>query len=205
MDSTIVAALISAVSSIVIALLGMGSSTASASGRPGSHGGYAIPKRNRWIWLIVATIFVAWLIFSALFIHWDIAGTSGLAIPVVVLILSVAFPIRPWSAAAISLFLFPFAFAAEPLGKWQHGISFENHLEPNVLGVYLGIAFATALFAWLITRWRVRSYRTLSHDLHASPISSVFANEFSELAKLHQAGVLSDDEFTRAKNKLLSE
>lgn len=205
MDSTIVAALISAVSSIVVALLGMGSSTASVSGRPGSTGTYAIPKRNRWIWIIVTCIFVAWLIFSALFIHWDIAGASGLAIPVVVLLLSVAFPIRPWSAAAISLFLFPFAFAAEPLGKWKHGISFQNHLEPNLVGIYLGVAFGTALFAWLITRWRARSYRTINHDLQASPISSAFAKEFSELANLHRAGVLSDEEFTRAKNKLLSE
>jgi hypothetical protein len=205
MDSTIVAALISAVSSIVVALIGLGSSTANAPGVPGSTGTYAIPKRNRWIWLVVTTIFVAWLIVSALFIHWDVAGTSGLAIPIVVLILSVAFPIRPWSAAAISLFLFPFAFVAEPLGKWQNGISFQNHLDPNVVGVYLGLAFGSALVAWLVTRWRVRSYRTISHDLQGPPISSAFAKEFSELAKLHQAGVLSDEEFTRAKNKLLSE
>jgi hypothetical protein len=204
MDSTIIAALISAVASIFVALLGMGSSPASVSGRDGSTRTYAIPKRNRWIWSVVVFILAAWMVCAALFLHWDIAGASGLAIPFVIWFLSLTFPIRPSSAAAATLFLFPFAFAAEPVGKWRHGISFQNHLDTNVLGVYLGAAFGTALFAWLITRWRRRSYLTTDYDAQTPTISGAFAKEFSELAELNRAGVLSDEEFIRAKNKLLS-
>ncbi len=35
-------------------------------------------------------------------------------------------------------------------------------------------------------------------------LSSSLAKELAELAHLHQTGVISDDEFTRAKSKLLS-
>ena len=205
MDSTIVASLIAAAASIIVALLGKGSSPASAPGRRGSTPSHAIPRRNRRIWTITVCILVTWMVFAALFLHWDLAGMSVLAIPPVMWILSAAFPIQPSSAAAAALFLFPFAFSAEPIGKWRRGIHFDNHFDPSVVGAFVGIAFGTALIAWLITRWRARSYWTTNHDEQPPPSSSTLAKGLSELSELHRAGVLSDEEFTRAKNKLLSE
>lgn len=205
MDSTIVASLVSAAASVIVALLSKSGSSASAPGRHSSTPSYAIPKRNRRIWTITVCVFVTWMVFAALFLHWDLAGMSVLAIPPVIWLLSSAFPIQPSSAAAVALFLFPFAFSAEPIGKWRRGISFENHFEPSAVGAYVGIAFGTALIAWLITRWRAKSYWTTNHDEQPPPSSSTLAKELSEVSELHRAGVLSDEEFTRAKDKLLSE
>ena len=78
------------------------------------------------------------MLFAALFLHWDLAGLSVLAIPVVVWTFSVAFPIRPAIAAAVALFLFPFGFSAEPIGKWRRGMIFDNHFDPGVVAALWG-------------------------------------------------------------------
>lgn len=200
MDSTIIASLISAAASIVVALISRGNTPGRAPGRT------AIPKRNQRIWIATVCILVAWMSFAALFLHWDLAGTtSTLAVPLVTWFLAAAFPIQPGRAAAVPLFLFPFAFLAEPIGKWRRGISFENHFEPVAVAALVGIALATALIAWLIARWRIGSACAADDGEPPPAISGPLAKGLAELAELHRAGVLSDDEFTRAKNKLLSE
>jgi hypothetical protein len=204
MDSTIVASLISAAASIIVALLSKGGAQTSAPGRRSSTPAYAIPKRNRVIWIIAVCILMYRMGYAALFLHWDEAGMGVLAIPLVMWILSAVFPIQPSSAAAVTLFLFPFAFSAEPIGKWRRGINFENHFEPSVVGAFVSIAFGTAFIAWLIARWRARSYWIANLDEQQPTSSSTLAKGLSELAELHRTGVLSDEEFTRAKNKLLS-
>lgn len=144
--------------------------------------------------------------FAALFLHWDLAGTtSTLAVPLVTWVLAAAFPIQPGTAASVALFLFPLAFLAEPIGKWRRGISFENHFEPVTVAAFVGIALATALIAWLIARWRIRSSWATPGVEAPGAISSTIAKGLAELAELHRKGVLSDEEFARAKNKLLSE
>lgn len=205
MDSTIVASLIAATASIVVAMLNRDRAPAGGTGRVAPAPAYTIPKRNLRIWTIAVGILIAWMVFAALFLHWDLAGSSFLAIPLVIWILSAAAPIKPSSAAATALFLFPFAFAAEPVGKWRRGMHFESHFEFSVVATYIGLAFGTALIAWLIAAWRGRANRTVSHDEQVLPGSSALARGLAELAELHRAGVLSDEEFARAKGKLLSE
>jgi hypothetical protein len=200
MDSTIIASLISAVASVVVALISKGGTSARAPEQA------AAPRRNVRIWIATICILIAWMSFAALFLHWDTAGvTSILAVPLVTWILAAAFPIQPGIAAAVPLFLFPLAFLAEPIGKWRRGINFENHFEPVTVAAFVGTGFATALIAWLIARWRIRSSWATVEVKQQSAISSTIAKGLSELAELHRAGVLSDEEFTRAKNKLLSE
>ena len=205
MDSTIVASLVSATASIVVAILNRDRAPARGTGRVAPTPGYTIPKRNRRIWTIAVGILIGWMVFAALFLHWDLAGSSVLAIPLVIWILAAAAPIKPSNAAAIALFLFPFAFAAEPIGKWRRGMHFENHFEFSVVATYIALAFGTALIAWLIATWRGRANRTANRDEQALPGSSALARGLAELAELHRAGVLSDEEFARAKGKLLSE
>ena len=205
MDSTIVASIISAAASVAVALLGKGGSPGTPLGPNRLARAYAIPERNRRIWTIVVCVLVVWMVFAALFLHWDLAGMTVLAIAPVMWILSAAFPIRPSNAAALALFLFPLAFSAEPIGKWRRGISFDNHFEPGIVGTFVAIAFGTALITWLLARWRTRHYCATNYEDQQLPRSSTLAKGLSELAELHKAGVLSDEEFTRAKNKLLSE
>lgn len=210
------AALISAAASVVVALVAKGRSPEGAEGthhrssaEPGAH-------RNRTVWLVVMCAFVAWLLFSALFVHWDVAAMSGFAIPPVVWGLSLARPIRPLNAAAAALFLLPFAYAAEPLGKWRRGIGIENHLEAAVLLSYLAVASGTASVAWLLTRWRLKHLSLAQSALSGAPDANVppttdrlspsteLAKSLAEIADLHRAGILSDDEFTQAKRRLLN-
>jgi len=200
MDSTIIASLISAVASVLVALISRGSTRARALEQA------AIPRRNQKIWIATVCVLVAWMSFAALFLHWDLAGTtSTLAVPLVTWVLAAAFPIQPGNAAAVPLFLFPLAFLAEPIGKWRRGIDFENHFEPVTVAAFVGIALATASIAWVIARWRIRSSWATVDVEPPVAISNTIAKGLSELADLHRTGVLSDEEFTRAKSKLLSE
>lgn len=198
-DSTIIASLISAGASIIVAFI------SKKDGSPRISEQVTTQRRNRRIWITTVCILVAWMTFAALFLHWDLAGvTSTLAVPLVTWILAASFPIQPGKAAAVPLFLFPFAFLAEPIGKWRRGIEFQNHFAPSTVTIFIGIGFATALIAWLIARWRMRSLLT-NHEAEQSPsISSPIGKELLELADLHKAGVLTDQEFARAKDKLLS-
>lgn len=200
MDSTIIAALISAVASIVVALI----SNASSSGVETGHRNLLIPRRNQRMWIIAVSVLLGWLIFAALFLHWDLAGMSVLAIPVVMWIFAAAFPIRPSIAVAAVLFLFPFAFTAEPIGKWRRGINFENHFDAGTVGAFVGIAFGTALITWIIAWWRSKSFPKATRDEQLAPNSGALAKDLSKLAALHKAGALTEDEFVRAKEKLLS-
>jgi hypothetical protein len=201
MDSTIVAALISAISSIVVAILG----SASSAGKTNPESRLAIPNRNRKIWVVSSIVLLSWTIYAALFLHWDLAEMSVLLIPVVVLVCSLAFPVKPTTASATALFLFPFAFAAEPIGKWKRGMIFDNHFEPTAIAVYVAIAFGTAFVAWLINRYRIRSFRVSTAVEEQSELNSSLAKEIADMAKLHREGILSDEEFKKAKSKLLSE
>lgn len=201
MDSTIVSSIISAISSILIAIIGKNVS----EGKTNSGGVITIPKRNNKYWFICTFVLVCWMIFATLFLHWDIAGASVLLIPIIILIMSAVFPIKPTSAAAISLFLFPFAFVAEPIGKLRQNMNFYNHFEPKVIGFFVSLAFGTAFFAWLITRFRARSYRSSLQEDPKTPHNSLLALQLSEIATLHEKGILSDEEFTKAKKKIISE
>lgn len=199
MDSTIIAALISAVAYVVVALAGKAASPARTPGRP------IAPRRNRRIWVVSVCILASWMFFAALFLHSDTAGiTSILAVPLVTWILAAAFPIQPGRAAAVPLLLFPLAFLAEPISKWRGGMNFENHFAPKALVFFVGIGFVTALIAWIIARWRMRSSWATVHVEQSPTISSTIAKGLSELADLHRTGVLSTEEFILAKNKLLS-
>ncbi|WP_347331721.1 SHOCT domain-containing protein [Marinimicrobium locisalis] len=200
MDSTIIAALISAAASIVAAIIG----NARSSGAEKGHPNLLIPRRNQRMWIIAVSVLLGWLIFAALFLHWDLAGMSVLAIPVVMWTFAAAFPIRPSIAVAAVLFLFPLAFTAEPIGKWRRGMSFDNHFDAGVVGTFVGIAFGTALITWIIAWWRSKSLPRETRDEQLAPNSGTLAKDLSELSALHKAGALTEEEFVRAKEKLLS-
>lgn len=211
MDSTIAAALISAMASLLVALLGhAGARTHNAAPSPMPVTGHL--PRNRLIWMITAGLTFAWTVYAAFFLHWDLAGMSLLLIPVVVWALAVAFPISPWNAAAISLLLFPFAFMAEPIGKWRRGISSQNHFEAGVLAICVAAGFGTALIAAALCWWRGRaiSRKALPDALPSAfpgqppSVSTPLARELADLAELHRTGVLTDEEFARTKAKLIS-
>src|SRR5262245_6925038 len=92
----IVAALISAASAIVVALISRMPATRTATGeyvprlKGASHG--------KW----VAAIFVlaAWLVISPIAIHHDFPGFNAFALPVLTVIVAAVWPVNGWEAAA---------------------------------------------------------------------------------------------------------
>ena len=210
MDPSIIGALISAAASIVVALIGK--STSARSTRRGKlQRAYTTPSRNKRIWIITVSVLSLWILLSPPLIHWDWGGLNFFLLPIVTLSLSAVCPIKPSSAAATVLVLYPINFLMEPLAKSLQGISAANHADPVSIAILLGFAFVNAIGSWALARWRRRGFtesmeptvevETIPSQSHLG--GSSLADEIAKLEKLHESGVLSDDEFQKAKKRLL--
>lgn len=200
--SAIIAAAISAVASIIVAIVGRPRPSPSESGRRVIT--YSFPERHARIWAVAVAMLVAWMVLAPLFVHWDLAAVSILIVPLALWILAAAVPISPSVPPALALLLLPLAFLSEPIAKWRHGVSTVNHFEPAALGILLAVAFGSAAIAWLLARWRASAYRSATTSGQAPEAPAAWTKDLAELARLHRSGELSDDEFARAKDKLLS-
>ena len=211
MDSSIVAALISASSSIILAVISRAHDRQYARQHPDSSPRYRVVTQHRALWCTVIGLLVTGVVSAAFTLHHDLAAGSMLVVPLVLWILSTAAPIRPAYAAAIALLICPLAFAAEPLAKWHRGSLFDNHFESAALVFLVGYAFTVAMITWGINRWRVR--RPIAAGDDQSPLvaphpvmqgTHTLTKGLAELADLHRDGILTDEEFGRSKDKLIS-
>jgi hypothetical protein len=207
MDSTIVASLISAAASIITAII----STRPRSTDKASVKGYYYRPVKKLPWIITLFLLIVWLVSSPILIHWDIAGLNIFVIIIVSLVLAFSFPIRPTAAAAIVLILHPVNFFLEDLGKFFHGVSpnfpFSEHVGVDISSVILllSIYFANAIIVSIVCSWRGRVPLT-GHRIESSAkknASHIISEEVERLADLHSRGVLSDEEFRAAKNRIL--
>jgi hypothetical protein len=208
---SIVTAFISAAASVIVALIGK-SSPARARRRGEPQRVYIIPSTNKRVWITSILILSLWLLLSPTLIHWDLAGSNFFLIFIVTLVLSYIWPIRPWGAAAVVLMLYSVNFFMEPLGWWVHGISIS--FNPNDLGYFLlvlGLGFVNTVGSWSLARWRGRKFAEIAEaetkaettGTESHPITTLLADEIAKLSKLRESGALSDEEFQKAKNKLL--
>ena len=137
MDSSvasIVAACISAVASVIVALIGK-SSPARAKRRGEPQCVYIIPSTNKRVWTVGILILSLWLLLSPTVIHWDWADTNFIIIAIVTLLLSGISPIRPSGAAAVVLMLYAANFFMVPIGWWLQDVSIS--FRPRDLGYFL--------------------------------------------------------------------
>jgi len=200
--SAIIAAAISAVASVIVAILGRPRPSPPESGRRVTT--YSFPERHARIWVVAVTVLVAWTVLAPLFLHWDVAGLSIVIVPVALWILSASVPISPPVPPALALLLLPLAFLSEPIAKWRHGVSTVNHFEPAALGILLAVAFGSAAIAWLLARWRASAFGSTTPSSQKPEAPAAWTKDLADLAKLHRTGELSDEEFARAKDKLLA-
>lgn len=121
---------------------------------------------------------LAFAIFSGS-AHADVAGSRQLVVT------------RTLLASALRV-------AAQLRRSWSIPVS------ARLVGAYVGVAFGAALVAWLLSRLRRKGHWTTSPEAAMPASSATLAQNLTELAELHRAGSLSDEEFARAKNKLLS-
>ena len=81
-------------------------------------------KSNTVWWTIVISVFAIFIIFAGIFIHHDLPSMLGLVgIPVVVIILALAVPAKPWTAAAFTFGVSTIAFLTEFVIKVVNGNS----------------------------------------------------------------------------------
>lgn len=150
MEPSIIAAIISIIGSIIVALIGR----IPISRHDKSKIRISARYRGKKPWLIIMSVLVLWLLLSPPLIHWDWGGINFFLIPIVTLLASVIWPIKPFSAASTVLILYPFNFLMEPFGKLTSGVSTAGHLEPGYIASVLVMAFINALLAGALCRWR---------------------------------------------------
>ncbi len=219
MSDTVLAALISAGASILVAILSKNVESRKAR-QPHDTSSLALrtsSKINIRRWYVASAIFLLWLAVSPAFLHHDLAGENFLLIPVVTIVLALFVPISPLSAAWISLALFAANFVIGPLSNRLHGSQYDTAFiyEARERGKQLSIlwiGFGTAAVASSICYFRLKfrgviGSRPVSADdrnsVHPVDAPLGLAAELEKLAHMRAAGTLSDDEFRRAKKKLL--
>src|SRR5262249_40388532 len=128
MSDTVLAALISAGASILVAILSKSVESRKDS-RPRDAWQYAVraaSKVNIRRWYVASAILLIWLAVSPAFLHHDLAGTNFLLIPFVTVVLAIAIPISPLRAAWIVLALFAANFVIGPLSNQLHGSAYDT-------------------------------------------------------------------------------
>jgi len=204
MESSIIAALITAIASIVVALIGKSA--------PGSkkqiHEALSFRYGGSKTWVVVIVALVLWILVSVVFISERLGVLNWFLIAIVTLLLSVVAPIRPMYAAAVVLILYSENFFMHDVHILLGGRYYRSPDYLAVLEGALAAGFAVALVVGLLCRWRGRIAHaagvSVSEPEQDSPqISVLLGDELSKLARLHEAGALTDEEFQKAKNRVL--
>jgi len=204
MSDSIVAALISAVSSVLIAYISKGKISKS----PEKAGIYNVPNWRSKVWIIVLSMLLIWLALSPALIHHDLAGTNFFVIMFVTFVLALAAPIKPINSASIVLALYASNYVLGPLSNRLAGSRYDARYEVSLEGVlvFIGIAFANALIIYgvcaLFARRAVSKNSSILNDVNTDDLS--LTSELERLGQLHEDGVLDTKEFKQAKAKLLA-
>lgn len=113
-------------------------------------------KSNTTWWTTVMGLFALLVIFAGFFVHHDLPTAIGLfGIPVVVIILALTRPTKPWTAAAFVFGVSTIAFLTEFVVKLAQGQSIA--LAPNDHWLPFWLLFIAAIYASLgavICWWR---------------------------------------------------
>jgi hypothetical protein len=217
---TIVAAIISAVASVIVALISRGTPPAQTDRTSETSEPSALsPHSARKGWTILLAVLVPWIVLSPPLIHHDFPGINLFVIVGVTILASAVWPIRPLPAAAIVLALHPVNFFMEPVARMiHHMLGPMSGLDSSKITFLVSIFFANALAVAGICYWRRKSSFAMPLTTSAAPVrkgeevpqstsgvhaSTSLASELKGLASLHAEGKLSDEEFRRAKERLL--
>lgn len=210
MSDTVLSALIGAVTSIVVAFIG----------RQTAHGerleARTIPGRKLppSAWVVTLAVLALWLLITPGAIHHDLAGTNFLLIPIVLVILALARPIRPLTAGWVSLLIFSANFVLGPLGNRLAGSSYDTAFGGKFSRLWpmLLLGFVTAVVVAGLCAWRLRRPEAPFPEAESTTqksqekeglTDSALTTALERLAALHTEGKLSDDEFRAAKKRLL--
>jgi putative oligomerization/nucleic acid binding protein len=212
---SIIAALISAVASVIVALISKKSAASETNNTPVATGAR---KRSKVVWSgkkqwrIAILLLIAWLLLSPPLIHWDIVGINLFVIVAVTVVISFVWPIKPLAASAIVLILHPVNFAMEPLAKGLRGMNPQGRLEPSKIALLLSIFLGNAILAAFLCAWRGkatvlppdRQDKSVGFGAGQGQSSDSLSHELDRLGSLRAQGVITEEEFQKAKAKVLN-
>ena len=209
MSDTILAALISAVASILAAVL----SRTRLSHSPRARAAHDASKGRRTGWYVILGLLVIFFALTPGLVHPDHAGNNFLLIPPVTILLAIAAPIAPLMSASLVLGLFASNWILGPISNRIAGTQAHTEFLSFDLPL-LGLAFANAAIVAGICALRLRFWGRPAappadeedeEDTSLRNGGASMAFELEKLGELHATGVLNTEEFQRAKEKLLGE
>jgi len=218
----IIAALISAVTAIVVALI---------SRMPAKTGtGDSVPRlrgTSHGKWVAAMFLIAGWLVISPIAIHHDFPGINVFALPVFTAIVALVFPINGWEAAAWIFALHALNSVAEPIARIAERNPYPafSGYKPQLLLFLSTLALINALGVGLLSQWRLRRgmrSAILTTEGHKASVENAsvtakseatrnasasdpdFSVRLERLARLRESGSLSEAEFIKAKKKILA-
>ena len=209
MSDTIIAALISAGSAVIVAVIGklVGVSRSTSPGSvPSIYLGR--PLRRARSWIPGLALLGLWLIISPWAIHHDLAGINFLVIPVPLLIVALLWPVPPLTAAGLTLAVFAANLLIVALSAQSDGRGW--NFRGDDLALLVAVPLVSAALVAAATWWRLReavflpltqASGTPGRPGHES--ASGVVQGIERLATLHRQGQLTDTEFKAAKDALL--
>ena len=207
MDPTVAAALISALASIIsayIATRNKSQDTKVPEVETSKEVASISLKGNIVIWITV--MILGWIIALTLgvFVHHDLSAlVSYFGINAICFVLAYFKPLRPFFALALNFLVFPATLAAEPVSKWLEGRSSTSRFDFELTPL-LGYVLIPAIIVWFINNQGLKRVIPID-DSNENDTSLGISEELTRLSELHKQGKLTDEEFTKAKQKLLSQ
>lgn len=219
---SIISALVSAIASIVVALISRTpAKQADQSYAPRQKG----PSHSKWVLAMV--VIALWLLLTPIVIHHDFPGINMFALFVFTGVVALYWPVNGWEAAAWTLGLHALNSIAEPIARMVG----HNPYDPfagyhaSLILIWSSAAFANAFLVALLSNWRLRKLAAagaadtatatpqteMSQESRASqkleaPATTAntdIASQLERLVQLRAAGSLLEDEFRAAKAKIL--
>lgn len=219
---TILAALISAIASIVVAYVSRTPTRkADDTYAPRPTG----PHHGRWVAGMIAIAF--WLILAPIAIHHDFPDINMFALFVLTAAVAWFWPVNGWEAAAWVFGLHALNSVAEPLARMVGNYPYPpfSGFHVSLIWITTAIAFVNAFLIAVLCNWRLRKQRggqlvepaspnakSESKGSSPSPVNLErpvaaaqvdISVQLERLAQLKAAGSLSESEFQAAKSKIL--
>lgn len=210
---SIIASLISAIASVIVAVISKSTASPEKTSTPiqsrvdrSPASSYSGKKQ----WRISLALLVPWLLLSPPLIQWDLAGINLYLILAVTLAISFVWPIKPLPAAAIVLILHPLSFAMEPIAKGLRGMNPHGRIDSSKVIFLVTVFLGNAVVAGILCAWRGKAKVTATQmSIPAGPVAEKpravdsLSQELDKLGSLRAQGILSEEEFQKAKAKVL--
>ena len=218
--SEIISALITAVASIIVAIINKSGSKKKAA-MEGSGQKPVAKKRNTKWWAVLGPIIIIWLIISPIIIHHDFSAVNLFGLIPATLLMAALISINPLNVAVWILGFHTVNFAGEPIQRLVTGGTLQDAFtgfQFSDIILLTAVAFGNALLAGWISHWQIsknredlvkeESVESIAEDQRSSEKdeknqSGEVTAQLERLHSLYEEGALTEKEYQQAKERIL--